>query len=130
MTLGVELVPLVAERPTECGELAVNHAPLEIAPRTQRVDAVFLFKLLCRPNRALPHSANDRLVARRASPRILLHELQDTALDLVLAVLVSVVPDLIRKSLLGLEDVGERAGLHRPGLLKHRLRNERRIDMA
>src|SRR5205823_6515697 len=119
---GIQHVPLSGEYPAQRGELAVNHSPIEIVPRTQILQAIFLFDFRCGFECHLPDIALNRTSQVIFDWKCLfLNDLGLAAFDFLARDLVPAVPNLMEQQVYGVYDLRKSPRLFNPFLFDHQI---------
>src|SRR5437016_1684588 len=105
--LCVQHVPIVAHDPTQGGQLPVDHAPLEVVPRTQVLQADLVLRPFGGCQSPLPYRVNCLILPIRVPGIILLRDdVMFASLDLGSQIPMAVVPNLAEQQMFGLHDFG------------------------
>src|SRR5215470_1461638 len=94
-------IPFVAQRPSERRQLSVDHAPFELVPRPEILQAVSVLDLSRGAQRSLPGLPS----YGSADGRLLFHDLELPARDLLPPKPLVVVPNLLEQLVLRSDDL-------------------------
>ena len=126
--LSIEHVPLIAENPTERGELTVYHPPLEIVPRTEIFHSVLHLNFGRSFQRTLPDvSLNGPAPMIMDWECFLIHQLDLSGLDHFMSEHVPTIPNLIHQPIDSGNDLAKTSWFLDPFLFDYQIGKQLRL---